>query len=943
MLWVVLYFLSFFEVRIDSAFIPALPLEKSHKAFKTLTFMQKDRIKLPLYADWINTLDDYILVMRNDSLFYYSPRTLDIDSIVATGLKGIERIYTDSKGKIIVVKNKNGFYLNGKKRKIRIYGDTVNIVKGKIVVSDYRSPLYYGKILYYINEHGRVVMKVPVDTTGTAIINARYEVLPSFLGYEGDSMLVYTFNGKLFHGFNLLKDNLPHGIASMRNDTVFVYDLKDSAYALSYPNMKLIGKTDLKNTPFSEIRSDFEGKVYLNGKIIYRDKYLVSANLYDIDFDGIKEVVLGRMDGSFAVLKRFNGAYQEFMSYYPDKSLYRRYLPVSGIPLFYFTPLEKSPFAFVLDTLNPMYLDEYLYVLTHASPEFIDTLMKIGADYLYKNIFDIYLAARRLKYVSLYELPDGRTTLILNKKDTLPSDIYYEYVVFPRVLYEFPEKPLFREFFINDRSFGKSVLEVVENDTTVIDAVHSLYRWAKSFMHFGYMTNDLQPVTIYRKAYGSCGEHSILSAALFKTILIPSYVAVDMGEDHQWNEFYDGRRWVHFDLTQNEEKAIDNPFASSEGLGNKEVSAVVGVSPSGKYFPITSHGYTKTGRIVVSVVDSKDNPVPFALVVLRSHWNGRNSVSFFKYTDKDGLVYFDAGREKLGYGIDVFSPYGKGGIGNFYIEEGDTVHLLVKLWGKIGKTGGRKKEARMLVFGRNFRTGETEVFIKSGYLYQSDDGSVFNPYLNTLGILKVKDTMKAESKPPFIEVNLKDTVIENGLPLIVSLEVNDNLGVRSVHALIYGKKVNREFWLPVRNGFDTVFVNEDTVIPEGVYKITFIAEDFSGNTSQVAKSIVVRKTSFFKKQRIKQDPVGTDRGSWNYIFEVNDTLPFLYVQTRGHTQRMDIDLFLKKDGKVVKKSTSPTSSESMYLHPLLPGKYTVTVQGWHVPSKKGIFDIKVVY
>lgn len=157
------------------------------------------------------------------------------------------------------------------------------------------------------------------------------------------------------------------------------------------------------------------------------------------------------------------------------------------------------------------------------------------------------------------------------------------------------------------------------------------------------------------------------------------------------------------------------------------------------------------------------------------------------------------------------------------------------------------------------------------------------------------------------------------------------------------KGVEKEFKLSRFNGIDTIFVNEDTVMPEGTYKLTFYAEDFSDNKSIVKKGIEIKKTNNFKQQLIKQDPIGTDKGSWNYVIEIKDTLPFIYIKTDGKTENMDIDLFLKKDGKVIKKSTSPTANETIYLHPLHPGIYTITVQGWHVPKNRGIFDIKVIY
>ena len=923
------------EFRTYRRFVHVLP-QDTQKALSTDSITAGGYVKLPLTASWINlSKNNLLIILKGDTVFYFDPFILFITRKEVIPIRNVLRIYTDEKGNLIYLTSHGAYYKNGRKAKYRMFSDTINIVYGKFYHFKYQSPAFFKGHMFYV-EDNRVYMNVKIDTMATHLIPYTAPELSSYIAKD----TVYTKTGCVIAHGKLIKKGLPEGVAFKKGNTLFVYNLKNTVYVLSLPAFKTIGTRSKRNTPFKDLFSDFDGNVYFKGKKIYKDRYFVSTTLLDIDEDDKLEIILGRPDGSFAVLKKINGIYAEWMSYSPPLSLYERYIS-HGLPMFYRVKPGESPFAAFIDTVNPLYRDEIIYVIEHASPEFNDSLLHVGFSYLYDNVFDIYLAARRLKYVSLAELEDGKTTLVLNKKDTISPEIYYKFVVFPRVLYEFPEKTLFRSFFMNDHMYGKSVIEVVEKDTTVMDAVKHLFSWAKSFMHFGYMTNDLSPVVIYRKAYGSCGEHSILSAALFKTVLIPAYVAVDMGEDHQWNEFYDGKKWIHFDLTQELEKAIDNPYASSEGLGNKEVSIVLGVVPEGGFFPITHHGYTGTGRINVRVVDMNDNPVGFALVVLISHWANRQSISYFKLTDKNGRTFFDAGFEKNGYSIYVYSPFGRGGVGNFMVEEDSVVDLTIKVGGRMSDKHPRIKnvEGRALLFYKNFRTGEIMPVMEPAYLYEVG-GRLENPY--PIGIIEFvkEDTLYAEDRPPSIRVEIPRDTLENGMPLVYKIEAEDNLGIKSVEAILEGP-VRKRFRLWKRQGVDTLYFNQDTVIPPGRYKLIFQAVDFAAKKDSSVEFITILPGKRFLNQRIRQDPINGTEGSWNYIFTTRDTLPFIFIQTTGITPRMDIDLFFKKHNKIIAKSTSPSAIETIYLHPVLPGTYTITVKGWYVPHRKGLFNILI--
>ena len=207
--------------------------------------------------------------------------------------------------------------------------------------------------------------------------------------------------------------------------------------------------------------------------------------------------------------------------------------------------------------------------------------------------------------------------------------------------------------------------------------------------------------------------------------------------------------------------------------------------------------------------------------------------------------------------------------------------------------------------------------------------------------IPIEDTLYADDVSPSISVELENDTIRNGEPLVFKIDAKDNLGIKEIDVQLIGS-VNRKFIVSKQHGVDSLFLNGDTVLAPGVYSIVFEVSDFSGKRDSVERKITLLPTDYFVRQKVEQDPIGGSEGSWNYRFVVNDTLPFIYIHTDGLTDKMDIDLYLKRDGKVIAKSTSPTANETIYLHPLVPGDYTVTVQGWYVPHGKGLFNIKIL-
>lgn len=478
---------------------------------------------------------------------------------------------------------------------------------------------------------------------------------------------------------------------------------------------------------------------------------LATPVIADLDGDTCPEVVSGNLDGRFFVFAEVEGRYIERSSWEFASSgrtvtvedYYERYFPQYD-ELLGWNDLEVIETATdLLERAPREHLDEVAFALAHTPVEVLRTMIRLGGlDIMLENARDIYTMAERLPYVRLVERDDE--TVLEHRIEggawrPLPRDIYYWWVVHPRILYEIPARidasywehcpdyygqdetswrrhepvpdihdpeaagVFWRSALPFDRRYGRTLFDAVRDAPTFMDAIRQLHCWIswqheEAFMSFGYETQDLQPMVIFSKAYGSCGEQSILTTACARSMLLPTIVVSDRGEDHQWNEFYYEGEWHHWDVNNALPRGIESPWVSAEGLGRggKTVSTVSGwrgddlmldvttrvVNPPGAGYTSRGSGYTDTGRLTVTVEDADGMTVDGALVVLKSHWQRRNLVSIWGYTDTRGMCAFDLGYEPYGgYTIEVLSPYGTAGTTNLSVEEGGTHAVTYRLPG----------------------------------------------------------------------------------------------------------------------------------------------------------------------------------------------------------------------------------------------------------------------
>ena len=756
--------------------------------------------------------------------------------------------------------------------------------------------------------------------------------------------------------------------------------------------------------------------------------------IYDMNNDGLQDIIISNIDGEVIYFRnKGDGNFEEEGSWsFKDGSIqdyYSKYLN-PGIPFTVDDTFTVSKIKKLINRTPKGYLDEVCFTIGFTPPEVLRAMaLKGDIDIILNNAKDVYRAADELPYVQILER-GNYTTLLYDGKYELPADIYYFYVVHPRILYEIParidvsywskpndfydvpyedwlrkdvdiysgkEGKFWRDDYFVDKKYGKTILEVGKEATNLRDAIiniHKFLSWAYkgNFMRFGYKTQDIQPLQIFYKAYGSCGEQSILLASISRTLLIPNYIVIDRGEDHQWNHFWYPEQWSskepkkcmswhHWDINGKAEDHIGNPPVSAERM-KKNVSTVVAWRPDGYQFDVTECGYTPTGALYIFVKDKSGQPIPGALVVLRSHWRGNNTISDWKYSGVDGSVLFKLGFEPGGYSIDVLTPYGAGGKKIFYIKEGETdsINILIPAITSYRKFTSEKllpdsidvKHISSFVRVRNFITSSpyriSSPFLKDSIEYTGTGempwpvkGDKFatryegkkiyitNPDRMIFKRILVTISHRRKSLPPMIKVSGPDSVMMGKKARFI-LDVKDNLGVKNLYVEINNKKItlnNRKsfIWDTGRGG----------PISPGKYRLIFSAVDYGGNISEFKKIVKVLPARSFVYQKIYQDtaPDSLPSGSWVYgPIKINNDIPFIFFKTEAPGEHLDLDIFLYRDknndGRVtskelVKSSTSPTDREKIILWKPKKGVYYFYANGCTVENDSALFNLETSF
>ncbi len=318
------------------------------------------------------------------------------------------------------------------------------------------------------------------------------------------------------------------------------------------------------------------------------------------------------------------------------------------------------------------YRDEIGFVISHSTPQtltddnFFPQLITHNAQLIYEH--DQYL-----DYVEIVE-KDNYTTLAYRQLDNstveLSREDYYWFVVHPKLGDELPtyvdpdydytsDPPFDRShgvappvgkfwrdwFFVNNKSGQPLLTDRLAGKNTTLDAVKAINGWISASMKFtSNNERPVQPVRIYEKGIGRCGEYQDMRSAAARAALIPVVASSNTAEDHVWNEFWD-LEWYHWD------GMINNPHAYEKGWG-KTISSVWNCRGDGYTWSVTSR-YSEVSTITATVIDRNNMRVDGADIDIYTenfYQPDIKTVTYSAVTDSSGMVTFDVGDERNYWG-----------------------------------------------------------------------------------------------------------------------------------------------------------------------------------------------------------------------------------------------------------------------------------------------------
>jgi hypothetical protein len=334
-------------------------------------------------------------------------------------------------------------------------------------------------------------------------------------------------------------------------------------------------------------------------------------------------------------------------------------------------------------------VDEVGYTVAYE-PAF--NLRMMPETYYLENAEAIYDMAREINYVRLLEKPHRHaTTLEYVSEDgtwkEMPEEVYYKRVVaFNRYLLApggyFNHYPglLYRTFLPYDTTYGVSLYDAVKDAETITEAVYNIQDWIWNVL--GARWHGAKPpgwYKIYLEPGGQCGEFSILVCSCARSVLIPAIIIVSLGEDHQWNEFWDNGTWHCWDATA-EMGHINNPSAFSAR------SAMMAWENDGEHDPTwpRTRYYTDVGTLKFTVRDINGEPIDGARVEAWSNWGwgpyGIPLITMMDYTDLNGKAQVEVGYRPEGFMLVVISKLGSVIVTeDLMVTEGETYEFDVTI------------------------------------------------------------------------------------------------------------------------------------------------------------------------------------------------------------------------------------------------------------------------
>jgi hypothetical protein len=359
------------------------------------------------------------------------------------------------------------------------------------------------------------------------------------------------------------------------------------------------------------------------------------------------------------------------------------------------TAYDQDIWADVINSAVDPYVDEITFSIAHSSSQYLSSIYA-NPQMMLENAQQIYAADLHLNYVQIYNYGSSisggdyySTTAYLKRNaegETIevdvPRDIYYWYIVHPKITDEIPayidpgivesntthanniaDPPVgqfWRTFLYNVQEGNYPVLSdtlmqcatLFNRDGTPGDALRAVQWWVNNTMSFtSNAERPHQPVRIYRKHFGRCGEYADYSAAAARAALIPCTSILSISTDHTWNEFWEDG-WVQWEPVNG---YINVPLVYENGWG-KVFGSVFEIRSDGLFTSVTDRYSEGLASISIAVTDSLDRPVDGARVILAIYESGIR-VDMVDFTDNQGMVTFPVGENRQYY-MRLESPVG---------------------------------------------------------------------------------------------------------------------------------------------------------------------------------------------------------------------------------------------------------------------------------------------
>lgn len=297
----------------------------------------------------------------------------------------------------------------------------------------------------------------------------------------------------------------------------------------------------------------------------------------------------------------------------------------------------------ILGAADPI-VDEVAFTIAHTAPEVLQA-WNFPAGVIIENAEDVYAHDPDLDYADIVDYGTAAaggsyySTIVYRTAETgdtveveLERERYYWDIVHPKITDELPtyidpatgymeDPPLgrfWREFLfthadsgfplLRDELAGCQVVWEGNVDSRTNGAIGILTQWILDVLDFDSdAERPIQPVRIYGKHKGRCGEHADITCAAARAALIPTNSPLAIASDHTWNEFYDGR-WIHWEPVN---VYVDSPW-HYEGWG-KEFLGIFNWRGDDWIWTVTER-YTPHCTLTVAVTDSSGYPVDGARV-----------------------------------------------------------------------------------------------------------------------------------------------------------------------------------------------------------------------------------------------------------------------------------------------------------------------------------------